>query len=245
MNKIFVNLLLGITFIASCFADVEEKVLPGSRPVAHTEWITIQEERSKENENTVEDTGIMACAFFEHDPILVPERPKGSVFSAELYQTSHNGVFHYPIAVAALGGMVELEDGSIWSVADEDRYKTLNWLTSDLIVLSPNHDWFSSHLFRMSNQNTSISIKCNLKFGPVYNGVYTHWIIGINYYTQEIFLEDGSIWQVTGFDSSVFNKWLLNDTVIIGINDGFLSATKPNILINVNTLTYARAGCVW
>lgn len=253
MNKYtFMTLKLAAACLLSmsAFAGTEtaDRITVGDRPMAHTEWLQIQQERSEEEEKSLEDLVDLELPQNTATESSTADLLKAeSAFTTEAgtYYTSHNGAFHNPYFVSIFGDQVELEDGSIWSVASGDSYKTLNWYTSDLIVVTPNHEWFSSYMFRMHNQNTNVSVKCNLLLGPIYNGIFTHWIIAINYYTQEIWLEDGSIWQVTGFDSSTFSKWLANDTVILGVNDGFLSSSKPNILINVNTLTYVRANCIW
>ena len=246
MKLLALQIFSGLVFVSSLYSnDVsEEHLLPGSRPLEASMLAEIKQERASEGEWTVEATAKLPSTD-RNQLAIFSETPDASVFNANIFYTTHNGAFHNPLSVTALGGVVHLEDGSVWSIADGDHYKTLNWYTSDLIVLTPNHDWFTSELFRMSNQNTGVSVRCSMILGPIYHGLYTHWIVGINYYTQEIYLEDGSVWQVTGFDSSIFNKWLLNDTIIIGVNDGYLSSTKPNILINVNTLTFVRSICTW
>ena len=238
------QMFLSLVFATSLYSSEinEEQIIPGSRPLEQSEWAQIQQERANEGEWTVEET--VGLSSDKRLPVTVAPELEAAVLTSTVFFTSHNGAYHNPVSVTALGGVVQLEDGSIWSVADGDHYKTLNWYTNDLIVLTVNHEWFSTELFRMSNQNTGVSVRCNMVLGPIYHGLYTHWIVGINYYTQEIYLEDGSIWQMSGFDTSIFNKWLLNDTVVIGVNDGYLSSTKPNILINVNTLTSARAICL-
>lgn len=229
--------------------DGKERIEVGSRPMAHTEWLKIQQERSEESEKTLEDLVDMELPSTETQSSDIAEslQTKAAFTDAGTYYTSHNGAFHNPYFVSSCCTKVELGNGSIWHIAPSDAYKISNnfWYTDDLIVITPNHEWFSSYMFRMHNQNTGVNVKCNLHLGPFYNGLLTHWIIAINYYTQEIWLQDGSIWQVTGLDSSTFSNFCLNDTVIIGINDGFLSSTRPNILINVNTLTHVRANCIW
>lgn len=244
MKLIAVQIFSGLILASSLYSnDTNEQLIPGSRAIAKSEWAQIQQEKANEGEWTQEET--VALPSNDRTPLTISsETPEAAVFSSNVFYTTHNGAYHNPVSVTALGGVVHLEDGSVWSIADGDHYKTLNWYTNDLLVLTPNHDWFTTEMFRMSNQNTGVSVRCNMVLGPIYHGLYTHWIVGINYYTQEIYLEDGSIWQVTGFDSSIFSKWLLNDTIVIGVNDGYLSTTKPNILIDVNTLTFVRATCV-
>ena len=254
-NLLYKALICSIAFSGSAvYANDDEEVRhiePGTRPLAHIEFLKIQEERYEQDKIFQQDPNAPL-----KDEIVITEDDgnSGSPFTAtvkmptpqtSVHYTTHQGAFHSPLAVSMLGDVIELEDGSLWVVASGDTHKTLDWLTSDLLVITPNHSWFSSYMFCITNQNTGASVKVNLNLGPIYNGLFTHWIVSINYFTQEICLEDGSVWKLSGFDSGIFNKWLLNDTVIIGVNDGFLSSSKPNILINVNTLTYSRAKCIF
>lgn len=239
-------LIVALMLSGTVFAEEkqEEHIQPGNRAATHVEWLKMQQER-EDKEESAEAQEELQASEKEAEAKLGQNATVKASTNASTYYTSHSGAFHNPIAVSFLGDMVTLEDGSLWTISSGDSYKTLNWLTSDLIVITSNSDWFSSYMFRMTNQNTGVSVKCNLTLGPIYNGLYTHWIVAINYFSQEICLEDGSIWQVSGFDSSLFNSWLVNDTIIIGVNDKFLSSSRPNILINVNTLTFVRANCTY
>ncbi|HEY4832719.1 MAG TPA: hypothetical protein VIH61_09205, partial [Waddliaceae bacterium] len=139
---------------------------------------------------------------------------------------------------------VELEDGSIWTVSSNDRYKTLDWMTGDVIIVLPNNSLFSSYYYCLVNLNTGATAKVNLTLGPIFNGIFTHWIVAINYAYREICLEDGSVWKISSLNDSILYKWLPNDTVIIGVNSGWLSCINPNMLINVNINNYVVGGCV-
>jgi len=155
-----------------------------------------------------------------------------------VHYTTHPGAYHNPIGISLFGD-IELEDGSIWKVAPSDSYITLSWLQTDLLIVTPNHSLFTSYSFKITNQNTMQAVVCNLNLGPLYNGFYTRWISAIDYYHNTVYLNDGSVWSMSAFDSSIVNKWLLNDTVIIGVNDWLFSSSNPNILINVNMLNFA------
>ncbi|EFB42636.1 MULTISPECIES: hypothetical protein [Parachlamydia] len=159
------------------------------------------------------------------------------------YYTTHQGVYQRPYLVAYDGGSVELYDGSIWTVCSYDRYKTLNWLTSDSIIVTPNSNFFSIYDYCLVNLNTNVTVQVNLFAGPLYNGIYTYYITGIDYVNDLVYLNDGSSWGISVFDSSTSAKWFLNDTVILGVNNDPLSI-RPNILINVNMLNYVRATCL-
>lgn len=252
LSHFALQILAGVfVFTSSLVAESEKEepkkednhIQPGTRPLSHIERVKIQEERFKEAEESDET----------QDVAKEEEKEEGSENKATLtaasmktgiFFTTHPGAFYNPVVISAFGDTVELHDGSIWSIASGDSYKTLNWLVTDSVVITANHDWFSTYYFRMTNQETGVSVKCNIVLGPIYNGLHTHWIVAIDYLTKEIFLEDGTRWSATAWDASTFNNWLPNDTIMIGINDGSRSSNFPNILINVNTLTYLRAICL-
>lgn len=225
-----------------------EHVEVGARSLSHAEWVKGQEAKEKlaaarkncaEGKEEVEQRSLQLA---EESEEAVEEVTTAEIIAKPTYYTSHQGAMHRPIAVTVLGDIVTLEDGSEWIVKYSHRYKTLDWLASDSILVLPNHAWFSSYYFRLVNQMTGADIEVNLLKGPIYNGVYTHWIIAIDYLNCELCLEDGSIWKISSGDYSTMKKWLVNDTIILGINDSWLSS-KPNILLNVNMLNYVSGIC--
>lgn len=204
--------------------DDDNRVPVGDRRISQEEHVATQEKRSR-----------MAA---EHG---VQSAKDADLIHKGCY-TSHQGAFHRPQSITLGGDMVFLEDGSGWMVRQKDRYKTLDWLAGDTIVILPNHGWFSSYYYVLENRNTGAQVSVNLALGPIYNGNYTHWIVAIDYYNGNLCLDDGSMWRISSSDSETVKKWLPNDTIIMGVNDSWFSS-KPNILINVNTLTYAAAIC--
>ena len=197
----------------------------GTRPISHQERMNHQAKRASRDDEA-------------------KANPASAVRALKIEYSSHMGAFHHPAMITPLGDMVELEDGSRWLVNFSDRFKTYNWLTSDTLKITPNHTWFSSYYFRITNLNTNESIEVNLFERPFYNGIFTYWIIAIDYFTQQICLNDGSVWDLSSFDYDVYKKWILNDTIILGHNDGFFSSSRPNILINCDTETYVEARCI-
>lgn len=151
--------------------------------------------------------------------------------------TYHAGVLHHPFAVFDFGTRVQLEDGSIWIVHPGDTYKTLNWLTSDLVLITANHSWNAGDRYMLNNENTGVSVRVNLEERPIY---FPHWIIAIDLNTTRVQIEDGTIWDMSTDDRYIVRNWRINENVIIGINNGWLSQWRPNILINVETLDHAR-----
>ncbi|ADI38236.1 hypothetical protein [Waddlia chondrophila] len=232
--------------------EPEEHIQVGSRALGHAERVLIQEQkyeliRKLENgdELTEEESECVLAEEEAEDGEVKSKLIKKSAGTSTTYYTSHEGATHHPIAVSLMGDTVQLEDGSIWIVSSEDRYQTFDWMTGDTIVIVPNHTWFSSYNYCLVNLNTGAKVKVNLSLGPIYNGIYTHWILAIDYSNREVYLEDGSVWKMSWWDSSIVNQWLPNDTVIIGINDGWFSGSNPNMLINVNMNDHAIGNCIF
>ncbi len=162
-----------------------------------------------------------------------------------LFTTSHEGAFHNPPVVSAMGDHVWLEDGSCWEVQYKDRKNTLDWFTGDLITVTPNHDWFSSFRYRLNNKETGVSVRVNLKEVVFGNGFYTpRQIVSIDTSNREVCLDDGSIWYVTWWDRGELKRWNKGEFVVIGVNDSWWSG-KKNILINVHTLDYVWTNCIY
>ncbi len=231
-------MMTAVSFLSADNVESNERVPVGVREMHPKERQLIEEKRAERERSGKQDEKI------EDAMKLGLEVKKGMNSSVTVDYTSHMGAYHHPMIITPLGDAVELEDGSIWSVSYSDRNKTYNWLTSDTLKITPNKSWFSSYKYRFTNLNTNESIEVNLIERPIYNGVYTHWIVQIDSLHDQLCLEDGSVWSLSGFDYSIYRKWIINDTVIIGHNDGFLSSTRPNILINCDTNDHVDARCL-
>lgn len=184
---------------------------------------------------------------FDAEEFAFDECAAYNYHKAPINYTAHTFAFHRAIEISPTGDLIKLEDGSLWAVAGCDLSHSLDWMSKDLLCITINNEWFSSYQFIITNQQSGTFVRCNLVKNPEEEGYYTHWITGIDFYKYEIELEDGSKWSLSGYDSSIFTKWKAKDTVIVGINNGFLKEAKPNILINVskNPLTHVRAKHLW
>jgi hypothetical protein len=231
--KKYLNLLILSSILSGMvFAEEQTRVeIGGRRPV------------TKESEKLTTEVANQEVTS-EKEEVILERSTTGSRFGS-----THTAAYHKPFRVSLFGDEVELEDGSIWRVRKSDRTKTYDWLTSDDIAVTINHSWFSTHQFCLTNLATGKRVEADLYLGPIYNGVYTRWIVGIDYINCQIVLNDTSVWDVSGFDRFTLDSWVLNDTIIIGHDDTILGLT--NILINVsapkklNSLTFVSANCVY
>lgn len=205
----------------------------GTRQMSHSEYVKHQELRAEK----LSETEDLAADDSQNSFV------KKDLSAKKLYYTSSSTAYHRAIGITFFGEQVTLEDGSVWGAASWDQWKTLDWLTSDTILVMQNKWIFSTYKFMLVNQNTGKEVECNLILGPIYAGAYTHWIVAIDYINCEVMLENGTLWQIDLFDYGIMRKWMLNDTVIIGFNQSG-SVYHPNILINTNMLNYSCGMCI-
>lgn len=157
-----------------------------------------------------------------------------------VYYNSHTDALHQLFNVSYDGGALELGDGSVWEVSWGDRYKTRDWNTQQTLLVAPNYSWFSNYKFKFINTETGETAKVNMTLGPLTSSLATHWIQHIDYYSGVIWLEDGSSWNMSWFDSNIVANFNVGDYVFIGTNDGWWRSMNPNILINLTDFEYAR-----
>lgn len=147
---------------------------------------------------------------------------------------------HWVAEISPLGDTVVMEDGSVWHTNSSDRQKLNHWKISDPIVITQNTSWFSNYTYKIINKATSTQIEATLSLGPLLNGQYTHKIVQIDYVNGKLLLANGSHWNISYSDRQIFNDWLVNDTIIIGINSSWFSSAEC-ILIDVEMNNFVRA----
>ncbi|MBP9841046.1 MAG: hypothetical protein KBC64_01315 [Simkaniaceae bacterium] len=168
-----------------------------------------------------------------------------SIASADHYYIPHQ--IHVMSARAIDGSSVEIEDGSLFTVARGHEYLLLNWGSNDPITVIRNNSVFPSTKYNLVNKRTGESVNVHLKLGPLVNNPYTKRIIGMDYYHGEILLEDGngyrSSWLVDETDIYLIRDFLINEAVIIGENSGWgcWFSHSDSILINVEKNRSVRA----
>lgn len=219
----------------------------GVRSKPHVEQVSDKESRldvseeEREKEDVKAKDALLASvkerqqvAFVNpSDPRFESKLPKSVV-----YFTTHHGVYSYPDLVTFNGDTVYLSNGTTWMVSLFDSYKTLNWLTSDSIIVMPNPDAFSIYDYCLVNLNTGAQVQVNL-----ISATKLYMITAIDRINDIVYLSDGSSWGVSIFDSSRLYNWYVGDAVILGINNDPLSI-RPNILINPHTLNYVCTTCL-
>ena len=145
------------------------------------------------------------------------------------------------------GSSLEIEDGSLFTIARGQEFILQTWGANDPIAISINQSIFPSTKYCIRNTISGSSINADLKLGPLVNNLYTKRIIGIDYYYGEILLEDGggyrSSWLVDESDIYLIRDFLVNHAVIVGENTGWNAwfSRSDSILINVEKNRSVRA----
>lgn len=148
------------------------------------------------------------------------------------------------VYVLPAGLYVRLEDTSIWRIMDADIWAMQDWLPSDSLQLMTNPTWFSTPFrYSLCNLNTQVQVRICPEVGPRVSWSLRRYIYDRSLITNELILNDGSLWRVTSADAAVFANWLPDDSVIIGVNSDWMSYRRPNIMINLTTNDYVR--CSW
>ena len=119
----------------------------------------------------------------------------------------------------------------------------------DTIVISPKARWFwgSNYSYVMTNKELGTAIDGNLLLGPVAFGVYSTWIVGIDYNLGQVYLLNGqgerTVWEISNVDLYLFKDWEVNDTLIMGLNDSWFCwlSSYNHIVVNVNMNHTVRA----
>lgn len=157
--------------------------------------------------------------------------------------SSHPGAYHQLFNVSLPGGIIKLEDGSEWGAAPYYWEALKEWRLGDTVLLTPYRPWFFHYYeFTLVNERTGDEALVNWCKPPQRESGYTRTITRRNAYT--LTLDDGTRWRVKGGDREVMRSWKRGDIVIIGTNNGWLSWSNPNILVNMRDSSYVRGACM-
>jgi len=162
-----------------------------------------------------------------------------------VYDLSSYPGLHMAVTVGINGEIVEIEDGSVFSVRKWDQWTVAHWLPGSWVYVTPNHGYFfgligGNHDLCLVNAQTLETVEVDLSMGPYLYGENSTWIVDIDEYQGIIALSDGSYVQVDPSDRGIMWSWLLGEHLIVGSNDGSHHYKYPNILVNVASVDYIR-----
>lgn len=136
-------------------------------------------------------------------------------------------------SIGSNGSNIEMPNGSTWEVRWGDRRVVQNWKPRQQIYLMPGSSW-SSYRYTAVNMIRQEQAQVLMASYAWYNSPHTKYITDIDKITGHVQLNDGSSWDVSRFHQKYVALWEIGDVVMIGVNNGFLSFSNPNILINLS-----------
>ena len=137
----------------------------------------------------------------------------------------HSNAYYYPSLLGYTENKIQLCDTSVWAVNPRQIDLVERWMTSDPIFIKPNAGCFSSYSYPYVFQNLATQEVVQVKLlDPSFDmGIYTRWIISINRESNELTLNDQSVWSINPKNSS-FSKWKTGHIVMIGVNNKWRTA---------------------
>ena len=147
---------------------------------------------------------------------------------------------HVLMKKAMDGSEVVIECGSVFKVAQTDRYILRGWRLGDFIQVKENLDIFKNTKYKVHNKRTDEDVQVNLSLGPIKNRDHFKYIdrVSLNRNEVEVRNQNGyrSVWSVQEGYESRLQKWKNGQAIIIGVNDRSWSVWMYGydmILINV------------
>jgi len=156
-----------------------------------------------------------------------------------------------------------LEDGSTWNIKPNEAEKIAEWPTEtnrypgeypSLVFITQNTDFLkslfsSNYNYKIVNKHTRESAHATMTLGPLLNECVS--INNIDRKNGILYLDDGTQWNLSSFDSSVYKDWMptrqegskivMGDYIIIGVNNRWNCYWSPYLLINVTRYNHIRA----
>jgi hypothetical protein len=138
---------------------------------------------------------------------------------------------------------IEIENGAGFSMSSSDMTIASTWPLNAILKITPNHSWFSSYDYCITNEQTKEYVKASLTRGPLEKSPYNKRIVDINTNSGLILLDNGSYFQVSESvaEKEAISQWEIGDVIIVGDNDSWFSFGCQNILINSQTAHYVTA----
>jgi|GEM_PF-5890188 len=163
---------------------------------------------------------------------------------------------HYQIdGVEPNQNLVRLTDCSEWKISPYDLQKMDTWSAGQEVIIEvDNNSWVNAvrsgqpYIYRLINIYNKSSVRAILSLGsdntnPLYRHVDSLLKSGNQLSLNGPSKNDATFWRVSSSDSTLFQEWKMDDSVIIGyVKKAWLFSNKyDTILINANLNHYVRA----
>jgi hypothetical protein len=148
------------------------------------------------------------------------------------------------------GFTLELDDGSVWRVAETSLSKAKNFYRiGDRIVIYPVlFPFFSNSKFFFRNLDSGQNVNVDLSLGPISGKPSCIEIEDIDYYRGRLILRDGNntclAWNINTDSIVQLRRWKPGQSVILGSNkrhSNYYGSPFKYVLINVENLDCIQA----
>lgn len=174
-----------------------------------------------------------------HKPEVVVNA-SGKVTFGVTDQIKYLAAFQQIVALNLDENLVELENGSRWSIPQGNMVK--GWEKCKNLVITQNHLGFSVPKYALVNIDLQLAEPVSLIREPTPSKDVSY-IKEIDKINNIIVLSDNKRIIVHSSDRSVFNKMNENDRVVIGVNTGEDKNKSPYLVINTANNHFVR-GCI-
>jgi hypothetical protein len=143
------------------------------------------------------------------------------------------------------GDTITIENGSAWSIAENDQNTARRWSKGSPLVITPNSLTIWAKLtkkalkykYRIVNLETKASVQANLSLGPFINSPFTHKIRKVNLARGEVYCTNGTVWKLDNskIGGVLLQGWKEGDYIMSGSNSTWYGMGMPQIMVNVTT----------
>ncbi|MBN1915191.1 MAG: hypothetical protein JW769_04815 [Parachlamydiales bacterium] len=216
------KLIIACIFMIPLFAN---EIHPGNRVTIKTRPSSIHSTtKSEKSTETFASEDIPYQAGYSIDSRLLPHE------------------YHLLNGKDSTNGMIELEDGSIWSLKDTHE----EWEMNDNLALCPNTNFFfdKEYQFKIYNLYKGNFAYANISFGPFIDNPDTYIIVDIDQSNNSLCFGNQNVvfrCKTDPTDNKRLKQWIQDDTVIIGLEGPKNSSQWKHILFNCQTGTIIKA----
>ncbi len=162
----------------------------------------------------------------------------GRINLPNTHAIKHSGVYHQVKHVDTNDRVIDLDNGSRWTVSNSDIVK--GWGSAKNIMITQNHSGLSTSRYALLNLDLKQAEPISLVREPT-PGKDNLYVKSVDRVNDVITLSDGKNWIAHSGDRSKLGKISENDRVIIGVNTGTDKDKSPYLIIDTANHQFIRS----
>lgn len=162
------------------------------------------------------------------------------------YTTDSRVDLHTCSQLFGRGEMVELEDGSRYTILWGDQWRVRRWMTGDPLYITANQGYLfglisGSTELCLYNGRTGETVEANITAAPFLYGPHSFWIASVDSYGGFLVLGDGRAVEIHPDDRFQIYNWEAAEHLLMGTNTGSGHHRYPLYIINTSSVNGVRA----